>query len=115
MAHGFVAEFRNRSGVLQQRLEHDLDRASWRYDRIGGCGDFEVSLRRNFGDFPGVGLDWDMRLYRALNSQPLNRAVQFTNSGAYGFLNWSVGSQQPIDSLVVHGHSVVSGSGLRIQ
>ena len=115
MSHGFVAEFRNRSGTLQRRLEHEIDRASWRYDRIGGCGDFEISVRRDFPDFPGVGLDWDMRLYRASEVAPLNRAIQLTNSGGYGAVAWSVGSQQPVDSLLIHGHSVASGSSLRIQ
>lgn len=115
MSHDLIAEFRNRSGTLQQRLEHEIESARWRYNRVGGCGDFEVVVRREFADFPSIGLDWDMRLYKVQEAAPLNRAVQFTNSGGYGYLSWSVGSLQPIDSIIIHGHSVASGSGLRVQ
>lgn len=64
MSFYYQIELRNKSGTLLEHLENDVFSVSWSYATIGGCGDCEIGLRREFDDYGDIGIDYDVRIRR---------------------------------------------------
>ncbi len=63
MTHEYRVELRDISGALKNRIEHESTQISWRYDRIGGCGPFQIQTSLAFDSSIQVTADWDVRIY----------------------------------------------------
>ena len=60
----YYIELRDKSGTFLDILEEDVFSIFWSDNSIGGCGDAEIALRREFDNFGDIDLDYDVRIYR---------------------------------------------------
>ena len=60
----YHVEVRDKSGNLLEIAQKDIASLVWSYESIGGCGDAEIVLRRQFDNFGDLGLDYDVRIRR---------------------------------------------------
>jgi hypothetical protein len=63
----WIIELRNKENTLIEILQPDVNRLSWEYATVGGCGECEVSLRREFDRFGDIDLDYDVQVWRSLD------------------------------------------------
>lgn len=59
----YYIEHRNTSGVLQARIEDIAESVQFEYNRIGGCGSFDITLSKTFEGTPRFSADDDIRVY----------------------------------------------------
>lgn len=63
----WIVELRNKDGDLVEILQRDVSALSWEYNNIGGCGECQINLRRQFDNYGDVNLDWDIQIWRSLD------------------------------------------------
>lgn len=59
----YYIEHRNTSGTIQARIEDIVESFNFEYNRIGGCGSFDMTLSKSFEGTPRFSSDDDIRLY----------------------------------------------------
>lgn len=64
----FLAQISTSDGTIQSFLNNQIIDLSWEFNRIGGCGDFECTLKRSFDDLVGLTASnlkelYDFRIY----------------------------------------------------
>jgi hypothetical protein len=59
----YFIERRNTNGVLQERIEDVVESLNFEYNRVGGCGSFEMTLLKRFDDDTRFEADDDIRIY----------------------------------------------------
>ena len=57
-------EVRNKSGVVVDILQREVQDIHWSYEVPGGCGEAKISLKREFDNYGDIDLDYDVRIYR---------------------------------------------------
>ncbi len=63
----WTIELRNKAGDLIEILQPDVSRLGWEYNTVGGCGECEIALRRDFDNYGLADLDWDVQVWRGLD------------------------------------------------
>ena len=63
----WTIELRNKNGDLIEILQPDVSRLGWEYNTVGGCGECEIALRRDFDNYGLADLDYDVQIWRGLD------------------------------------------------
>ena len=84
MSFSYYIELRDTSGTFLDILEEDVFSIFWSYDSIGGCGDCEIGLRREFDNFGDIDLDYDVRIYRVTTPIIKTATVKRLGTGVAG-------------------------------
>ena len=53
----FKVQISDSAGTVVHLLNNEVKELSWNYNRIGGCGDFSMTLKREYDDFDGLTAD----------------------------------------------------------
>jgi hypothetical protein len=87
---------------MQERLEDLTENLDFEYNRIGGCGSFEMEVMRKFGDSSRFEADDDIRLY-----------VKAVSNGSYQLMyrgyvdNFTPTAEAPRERWIIRGQGYV--------
>lgn len=60
----FHVEIRDKSGNVKDILQRDISSIHWSYDVLGGCGEAQIVLKREFDNYGDIDLEYDVRIRR---------------------------------------------------
>jgi len=63
----WVIELRDQNDNLIEIMQPDVSRLGWEYNTVGGCGECEIVLRRDFDNYGSIDLDLDVQIWRDLD------------------------------------------------
>ena len=76
----YKIEIRDKSGTLLEIANQDVFQIFWSYDSLGGCGEAEIALRREFDNFKDIDLDYDIQIWGEKDQAP-SGGTRFGASG----------------------------------
>lgn len=60
----YEVQLRNKTGTTLEILQEDVVSVSWSYNSIGGCGECEIALAREFDNYGDIDIDYDVQIWR---------------------------------------------------